>query len=381
MYSVLKVDGDDDRDRVVTNENDDNCLILFNSGSGTFGTGVTYATGDRPWAVVASDLDNDDDIDLAIGNYISSNISILINVGDGAFSSQVTYDAGNRAESIALGDVDGDSHLDLAATGGSTISVLPGNGDGTFSERVIYSARALPDFIAVGDLDADGDCDLVTANPETDNLSFHQNNGDGTFGLHLEFRNRSGPRSIVVADLDGDLDLDLATANSASNTVSVLLNECIPAEPSVVVPSSMVVTRGNLVAGSVVELGQSDNMDLSIRRSPFDLQSRTEFEVKGISPIALPTFMEVTIEGSVFARSAVIQTVEFFNFDTSSWEVMDSRPANRFADTSIAVTPTGDVSRFVEPGTGCVEMKLRFHSSVQRQIFTSNTDWLIWSIR
>ena len=121
-------------------------------------------------------------------------------------------------------------------------------------------------------------------------------------------------------------------------------------------------------------------MDVSIRRNTADIQSRTEFEVDSSSPIANPASIEVTLEGSVFARSAVNQIIELFEYDNGVWEQVDSRAASRFSDAVAIVPVTGDVSRFVEAGTLNVKARVRYQSANPRQQFSSNTDQFIWTI-
>ena len=151
-------------------------------------------------------------------------------------------------------------------------------------------------------------------------------------------------------------------------------------EPEVIVPSSLSVTRGNLAAGTVDDLADSDNLDVSIRRSSTDIQSRTEFEVSANSPTSTPTTMDLTLEASVFARLEVTQTIELFDFDSDSWEQVDSRPASRFIDAVVEVSVAGDVSRFVESGSSNIQARIRFVSANPRQQFTSHTDQFIWTI-
>ena len=148
----------------------------------------------------------------------------------------------------------------------------------------------------------------------------------------------------------------------------------------VVVPSEINVRRGTLVSGNYVELVESDDADLSIRRAVSDTQSRTEFEVKAVSPIASPSLLEVTLEGSVFARSEVEQTIELFDYVAGAWEQFDTRAATRFTDSTVTVAATGDLSRFVETGTMCLQARIRYQSINPRQRFASNTDQFIWTI-
>ena len=58
----------------------------------------------------------------------------------------------------------------------------------------------------------------------------------------------------------------------------------------------------------------------------------------------------------------------------------DSRLANRFTDLSTEAWPAGDLSRFVEAGTGCMRARVRFVSTNPRQQFQANIDQMIWSV-
>ena len=150
--------------------------------------------------------------------------------------------------------------------------------------------------------------------------------------------------------------------------------------PITVTSESFTVTRGTYVAGDIAELAESDNEDLVLRRSNSDIQSRTEFVAKGVSSILDPTSIEFTLEGAVFARSTVNQTIELFDFDLGDYELMDTSVAPRFADSVVTVTPTGDLSRFVDPSNGCVQARIRYQSVNPRQQFSSNTDQVVWVI-
>jgi hypothetical protein len=151
--------------------------------------------------------------------------------------------------------------------------------------------------------------------------------------------------------------------------------------PFTVTPDSVQVTRGQYVSGNETTLAVSDNNDLSLRRLDSDIQSRTEFVVKGYSPIA-PESLKFKLEGAVFARSNVVQTIELFDYVANRWEILDSRNATRSPapDLVVTVAATGDLSRFVEAETSCMEARVRYKSDIPRQNFASNTDQTVWMI-
>ena len=139
-------------------------------------------------------------------------------------------------------------------------------------------------------------------------------------------------------------------------------------------------TRGNYSSGTVADLASSDNSDVSGRRNSSDTVSRVFLEVKGVSPTETPSSLKFTLEASVFARSTVVQSIDLFNYDTATWEEVDSQPAAAFVDSTVMVSATGDLSRFVEDGTNCIEARCRYESPSARQQFTANVDQVLWTI-
>ena len=192
-------------------------------------------------------------------------------------------------------------------------------------------------------------------------------NSDGTSAW-----TQTVPGSYANAMALGDNDNSVFVVGGTTARISQGLN--------VVAADSLEVTRGTHVSGGVVELSESDNIDLSLHRATGDIQSWTEFEVKAVSPVARPSSLEVTLEGSVFARSQVDQTIDLFDYLAGNWEQVDTRPAARFTDSTVTVAATGDLSRFVEAGTMFTKSRIRYFSPAARQQFSSNTDQFIWTI-
>ncbi|MCP4580949.1 MAG: hypothetical protein GY839_04985 [candidate division Zixibacteria bacterium] len=231
VVSVTGADlnGDGHLDLAVANLYSNSITVLFNDGSGIFGTQMVYAAGLGPRSVCAADLDDDGDIDLAVSNEGSDNVSVLLNYGDGTFAGQSTYPAGNDARSVCASDFDNDGDFDLAVANSlsDNVSVLMNNGDGSFAGQVLYDVGAVPRSIISRDFNADGYSDLAVANAFDDNISILINNGSGDFAAHSTYSIGfyAWPVSIFAADFDNDGNLDLATANDQSDNVSVFLND------------------------------------------------------------------------------------------------------------------------------------------------------------
>ena len=70
------------------------------------------------------------------------------------------------------------------------------------------------------------------------------------------------------------------------------------------------------------------------------------------------------------------------SYDAQVWVEVGSEDAARSPspDSVMVVAGTGDLSRFVEAGTMCIEARIHFQSDSPRQRFASNTDQAIWTI-
>ena len=154
----------------------------------------------------------------------------------------------------------------------------------------------------------------------------------------------------------------------------------VTGDDGVVVPDSVLVISGVNAGGDVGSLAETDDEDYTMQRSPQSIQAITEFEIKGVSPTETPSTLSFTIEDSVFARGAISRTIRMFDFQRRVFEDVDVRNASRFSDRSDTVELTGDLSRFIEPGTGCMITRIRHQSAVGRQNFAANVDQTIWTV-
>ena len=146
-------------------------------------------------------------------------------------------------------------------------------------------------------------------------------------------------------------------------------------------PDAFAITRGTYASGGASDLAGSDNSDVSARRRTNDISSRVFLEVETTTTATSPIQLSFTVEASVFARSTVTQSIDLYNHVDGIWEEIDSRNAARFADAVAAGSAGGDLSRFIESGTGLLKARVRFESVNPRQQFTANIDQTIWTIK
>lgn len=83
-------------------------------------------------------------------------------------------------------------------------------------------------FVAVGDFNVDGALDFVAPTPAT-TLTLRLGNGNGTFVTDFYSYVGRSQEHVAVADVNGDGLLDLLTVNGNANSVSVMLNQSVPA--------------------------------------------------------------------------------------------------------------------------------------------------------
>ena len=237
-------------DVAVTNAGDNTVSILYNKGlgNGALFDPVHITVGNRPSAITAADFNMDTFVDLAVTNELDNNVMLLLNDGMGNFPPPsppgggggagggfATFPTGGDGVSLVSDDFDGNKRPDMAGTAraaglvGPTglVFVLLGQGDGTFDPVAVYDVGMDPVDLANADLQRDGSVDIVTVNKGDGTISVLINQQDGTFLPALTIPVGATPRSIDAVDLNGDGDSDLAIVaddDGIGPSVQVLAN-------------------------------------------------------------------------------------------------------------------------------------------------------------
>ncbi len=211
-------------DLAVTNAGDDSVTILINQGTGdaSYSFFTNVPVGDRPSAVVAADFNEDSFTDLAVTNENDDNLLILLGNGTGIFvpaAGAAPIFVGNAPRAMSGGDFDNNKCPDLAGGGASAALglgaagqafVLLGLPGGGFSGPFFFSVGTDPRDLATDDMDGDGLNDIVTANAGSGTLSVLLNLGGGAFAPAMSLPVGTQPLSVDAFELDNALDPDLA---------------------------------------------------------------------------------------------------------------------------------------------------------------------------
>jgi hypothetical protein len=175
----------------------------------------------------------------------------------------------------------------------------------------------------------------------------------------------TNPQSIVEAGVDGVL-VTLVTCTTATDVTADQIN----------------LISGVQTQGSLANTETSDNQYLCIRRAAqatVGNHPTIEYEMEGTLPTDNPVELSVTVEAKS-DTAQVTQNIEMFNYDTSTYELVDSRPASVNTDSVVKVVLTGDVTRFVEAGTGAVTTRVTYTGG-GRTRWTVCTDQFFWTVK
>lgn len=375
------INQDDNPDLIHTDYFSDAVSIAIGNGDGMFQETFELAVGDMPFHSRVADVNNDGFADIVTSNAGSFDVSVQLGIGGGGFETQSRLAVGAQPTKIRLIDANNDSNLDIVTSNAnpSSISIMLGDGTGQFGKPNSLPLEIYPQALVVADFNSDGNVDLSVCGNETSIFVF-AGLGDGTFSQEAAYVPEG--KFLISGDFNQDNYPDLAVIgddqSSRGDRVSLLLNNCVPSVTTLN-PETLVAVHG-VANGGVFDLATSDDADYSLVRASNDVVSRTTFEVTATSPVPEPTSLEVRLEGSVFARTSVIQSIDLFDFGLNEWIEVDSRDASRFSDAEAVVPVTKDLERFIESKTRTIKARVRYRSTNARQKFTSNTDRFSWFV-
>ncbi len=115
---------------------------------------------------------------------------------------------------------------------------------------------------------------------------------------------------------------------------------------------SFQVVNGALGAGNLQSLANSDDDKLKVNPSNAGSRSGTGIITSMIAPAGTFTSLIVGVESSnpVQTSANPVQTIELFNWNTSAWDLVDTRPATA-TDAVALITITSGLDRYINGST------------------------------
>lgn len=147
-------------------------------------------------------------------------------------------------------------------------------------------------------------------------------------------------------------------------------------------PASFSILQGTLISGNDASLAYADGNVLTVQNKPTVTVQQPPLQVQYSATSALMSPSKLTFKYVASASSTgLTQTLSLYNFTSNAYEVVDSRPATVGLST-VTVTPSGDLSRFVNQSTGEVRALGTYRATgpVSQVGWQASIDQVQWTI-
>lgn len=203
--------------------------------------------------------------------------------------------------------------------------------------------------------------------------------GDITGAQIGEFFER--PEGSVVGNYNG-IDLRITYVAGDGNDIALFTD---PAPISPTLPMGRKFLDGFGVSGNLGSIHASNDQYWEIAPSPTSnpAKQKVDLMLLGTSPTISPTTFSFRLEARMTGGDPgpVIQRVYFITPANNRKVLIDSRPVTN-GDVSAIITPTGDLSRFVNPLNGDVIVKVTYITDPAGPLYEWNVeiDEAVWLI-
>ncbi|CAF0744124.1 unnamed protein product [Rotaria sp. Silwood1] len=235
LYYVTVTDFNNDhqQDLVVTDTINDEVIIFYGYGNGSFQLARRYSTGygSKPYAITTAKLNNNIQKNIVVTLWGTGNIGVLTEYAAADFANQKTYLTGSAPQpySVTTGNFNDDSYVDIAVvnSGSNNLDIFFNSGNGTFLTQITYptGADSYPRYVIASDVNKDNYLDIVTVNSKDNSVSAFEGHNNGTFDIPKVYLTGedSYPLALVIGDFNNDNRIDCIIANAGTDSISVLL--------------------------------------------------------------------------------------------------------------------------------------------------------------
>ncbi|CAF2520379.1 unnamed protein product [Rotaria sp. Silwood2] len=235
LYRIAIADFNNDHrhDFVVTDIANDEIIIYYGYGNGSFQLGRKYSTGfgSSPYAVTTAKLKNDNQINVVVTLWGKGKVGVLTEYTAAEFVKKKTCSTGSAPQpySLAVGNFNNDSFVDITIvnSGSDNLDILFNSGNGTFVTQITYpiGADSYPQYVIAGDINKDNHLDIVTVNSKSSSISVLMGHSNGTFDIPRVYSTGedSYPLAVAINDFNNDDRSDLIIADAGTDSIGVLL--------------------------------------------------------------------------------------------------------------------------------------------------------------
>lgn len=142
------------------------------------------------------------------------------------------------------------------------------------------------------------------------------------------------------------------------------------------------IPQGRLLGGDVGDLHESDDLTVLIRGLPPAALTlpNIRMDVQGHTAIDIASRLTVTVESSASRLpNEPLQRLALFDYLAQQWVIIDER-STMPVDTEIHVVITDDPTRFIEPGTGQLNMRLDWSLAGMVRPWGVRIDHAAWTV-
>jgi len=190
-------------------------------------------------------------------------------------------------------------------------------------------------------------------------------------------QNKIGDYMGMISDNTGADVAYAATFNGEEDVYYVR----IEAIPETDVPDSGTILQGTQVSGSFSDLAANDSTYWVTQAlyTPILIGDPLKIQISSHTQKHTPGTLQFKFDGKVNA-AGLTQKISLYNFQTNSFELVDSRAATT-SDSTVTVNATGDLSRFVNQSTGEVRALISYSGfNPANLLFRASMDMANWII-